>query len=93
MSKAKYIPEDILSSIEKLPQESLGELVNFIKYLQDKNHRKNQGDSQSIQEEEMEVKTQITASESEDLIEQILTEVGEDIPSLSDYVVSRTGIY
>lgn len=37
MSRAKYIPEEILSSIQKLPQDSLGELVNFIEYLQYKN--------------------------------------------------------
>ncbi|HEY9772136.1 MAG TPA: DUF2281 domain-containing protein [Coleofasciculaceae cyanobacterium] len=40
MSKAKYIPEEILSSIQKLPEESLGELVNFIEYLQFKNSLK-----------------------------------------------------
>lgn len=89
MSKAKYIPEEIFSSIQKLPEESLGELVNFIEYLQFKNNR----DSEPIQEQEIEAKTKITAEESKELIEEILIEVGDSIPSLSDYAVSRAGIY
>ena len=93
MSKAKYIPEEIFSSIQKLPEESLGELVNFIEYLQFKNNLKKNRDSEPIQEQEIEAKTKITAEESEELIEEILIEVGDSIPSLSDYAVSRAGIY
>lgn len=40
MNKAKAIPEEILSSIQKLPQDSLDELANFIEYLQYKNSLK-----------------------------------------------------
>jgi hypothetical protein len=87
MSRAKYIPEEILLSIQKLPQDSLGELVNFIEYLQYKNSLTPKRDHQNIQEEK------ITSEESEQIIEEILTEVGEDIPSLSDLAVSRAGIY
>ncbi len=87
MSRAKYIPEEILLSIQKLPQDSLGELVNFIEYLQYKNSLTSNRERQNIQEEK------ITSEESEQIIEEILTEVGEDIPSLSDYAVSRAGIY
>lgn len=35
----------------------------------------------------------LTPTESDSLIEQILTEVGEFPPSLSDYAVSRASIY
>ena len=38
-------------------------------------------------------KREITPEESEQIIEEILTEVGDSIPSLSDYAVSRAGIY
>jgi hypothetical protein len=93
MSKAKYIPEEILLSIQKLPQDSLGELVNFIEYLQFKNSSKPNQDNQNYQEAEVNLTTKITSEESEQIIEEILTEVGEEIPSLSDYAVSRAGIY
>lgn len=93
MSKAKYIPEDILSSIQSLPQESLGELVNFIEYLQFKNSSKPNKDNQNIPAKEVNITTKITPSESEQIIEEILTEVGDSISSLSDYAVSRAGIY
>lgn len=83
MSKAKYIPEEILSLIQSLPQDSLGELVNFIGYLQFKNSSA----------QEVKISTKITSEESEQIIEEILTEVGDSIPSLSDYAVSRAGIY
>jgi hypothetical protein len=93
MSKAKYIPEEILSSIEKLPEDSLGELVNFIEYLQYKNSLKPNQDNQNISAKEVNRTTKITPEESEQIIEEILTEVGDSIPSLSDYAVSRAGIY
>ena len=84
MSKAKYIPEEILKSIQKLPEESLGELVNFIEYLKFKSSSKQK---QNVKENKM------TLEESEQILEEILTEVGESIPSLSDHAVSRAGIY
>ena len=93
MSNAKYIPEDILSSIQSLPQESLGELVNFIEYLQFKNSSKPNQDTQNISAKEVNLTTKITPEESEQIIEEILTEVGDSIPSLDDYAVSRAGIY
>ena len=93
MSKAKYIRSEILSSIQKLPEESLGELVNFIEYLQFKNSPKQNSDNQNIPAEEENSITKITPEESEQIIEEILTKVGDSIPSLSDYAVSRAGIY
>jgi hypothetical protein len=93
MSKAKYIRSEILSSIEKLPEDSLGELVNFIEYLQYKNSLKLNQDNQNISAKEVNRATKITPEESEQIIEEILTEVGDSIPSLSDYAVSRDGIY
>jgi hypothetical protein len=93
MSKIKYIPEEILSSIQKLPEESLGELVNFIEYLQYKNSFKLNQDNQNISLKEVNRTTKITSEESEQIIEEILTEVGDSISSLSDYAVSRAGIY
>lgn len=89
MSRVKAIPEEILLSIQNLPQESLGELVNFIEYLQYKNSLKKNRDSQTVREQEI----TITVEESEELIEQMLTEIGDSLPSLSDYAVSRAGIY
>ena len=44
------------------------------------------------QVEEIETST-LTPTESDSLIEQMLTEVGEFAPTLSDYAVSRAGIY
>ena len=93
MSKAKYNSEEILSSIQSLPQESLGELVNFIEYLQFKNSSKPNQDTQNISAVEENLTTKITPEKSEQIIEEILTEVGDSIPSLSDYAVSRAGIY
>lgn len=84
MSKAKYIPEEILLSIQKLPEESLRELVGFIEYLKFKSSFKQK---QNVKENKM------TLEESEQILEEILTEVGESIPSISDYAISRTGIY
>ncbi len=84
MSKAKYIPEEILSSIQKLPEESLGELVSFIEYLRFKSSSKQ---NQNVKENKM------TLEESEQILEEILTEVDDLIPSLSNYAVSRAGIY
>ena len=89
MSTIKAIPEEILLSIQNLPQESLGELVDFIEYLQYKNRLKKNRDSQTVREQEI----TITVEESEELIEQMLTEIGDSLPSLSDYAVSRAGIY
>ena len=89
MSRVKAIPEEILLSIQNLPQESLGELVYFIEYLQYKNSLKKNRDSQTVREQEI----TITVEESEELIEQMLTEIGDSLPSLSDYAVSRAGIY
>ncbi len=93
MSKAKYIRSEILLSIQNLPQDSLGELVNFIEYLQFKNSSKQHQGNQNIREAEVNLTTKITPEESEQIIEEILTEVGDSIPSLSDYAVSRAGIY
>lgn len=93
MSKTKYIRSEILSSIQNLPQESLGELVNFIDYLKFKNSSKPNQDNQNIPAKEGNLTTKITPEENEQIIEEILTEVGDSIPSLSDYAVSRAGIY
>lgn len=93
MSKAKYNSEEILSSIQKLPEESLGELVNFIEYLQYKNSSKPNQVKQNIAAKEGNLTTKVTPEESEQIIEEILIEVGDSIPSLSDYAVSRAGIY
>ena len=80
MSKAKYNSEEILSSIQSLPQESLGELVNFIEYLQFKNSSKPNQDTQNISAVEENLTTKITPEKSEQIIEEILTEVGDSIP-------------
>lgn len=93
MSRVKAIPEEILLSIQNLPQESLTELANFLEYLQYKNSLKKNRDSKNIREQEIEAEITITASESEELIEQMLTEIGDSLPSLSEYVVSRASIY
>jgi len=93
MSSSEAIPEEILLSIQNLPQESLGELVDFIEYLQYKNSLKKNRASKTYEEQEIKAEITITASESEELIEQMLTEVGDSLPSLSDYAVSRAGIY
>lgn len=93
MSKTKYIPEEIFSSIQNLPQESLGELVNFIEYLKFKNSPKPNQDNQNHLVEGVNSTTTITLEENEQIIEQILTEVGDSIPSLSERAVSRAGIY
>jgi hypothetical protein len=93
MSKAKYIPEEILSSIQKLPEDFLGELVNFIEYLQYKNSLQPNQDNQNISAKEVNRTTKITPEESEQIIEEILTEVGDSIPCLSDYAISRASIY
>ena len=93
MSKAKYNSEKILSSIQKLPEESLGELVNFIEYLQFKNSSKANQDDRNHSVAGISSTTKITPEESEQIIEEILTEVGDSIPSLSDYAVNRAGIY
>ena len=93
MSKTKYNSEEILSSIQSLPEESLGELVNFIEYLQFKNSLGRNKNNQNIQKTKNNREIKITAEKSEQIIEKILIEVGDLIPSLSDYAVSRTGIY
>ncbi|MGL5793426.1 MAG: DUF2281 domain-containing protein [Waterburya sp.] len=93
MSQAKYIPEEILSFIQNLPPDSLEELVNFIEYLQFKNRFKPNQDNQNSQNSQINLETKLTPEESEQIIEEILTEVGDLIPSLSDYAVSRAGIY
>lgn len=93
MSKTKYIRSEIFSSIQNLPQESLEELVNFIEYLKFKNSPKPNQDNQNHLVEGVNSTTKITLEESEEIIEEILTEVGDSIPSLSDYAVSRAGIY
>lgn len=73
----------IWASIEKLSPESLEELVNFIDYLNYKN-----------QHETLTIKTStISPTESDFIIEEILTEVNNSLPSLSDYAVSRGSIY
>lgn len=95
MSKVKYIPEEILLSIQKLSEESLVELVNFIEYLQYKNSSKQSQDYQKFQAPEgnLTTKTKITPEESERIIEEILMEIGDSIPSLSNHAISRAGIY
>ncbi|MGL4882194.1 MAG: DUF2281 domain-containing protein [Waterburya sp.] len=93
MSQAKYIPEEILSFIQKLPPDSLEELVHFIEYLQFKNRSKPYQDNQNSQKSQINLETKLTPEESEQIIEEILTEVGDSTPSLSDYAVSRAGIY
>ncbi len=93
MSQAKYIRSEILSSIQSLPQESLDELVNFIEYLKFKNSSQQNQDYQKFQAKEVNTTTKITPEESEQIIEKILTEVSDSIPSLSDYAISRYGVY
>ena len=93
MSRVKATPEEILLSIQNLPQESLGELVNFIEYLQYKNRLKKNRDSKTIREQEIEADITITSEESEEITEEMLREVSNSLPSLSDYAVSRAGIY
>lgn len=88
-----WLQTAVLLSIKKLPQDSLGELVNFIEYLQFKNRSESNQDHQNYKEAEVNLTTKITSEESEQVIEEILTEVGEEIPSLSDYAISRAGIY
>ncbi|MDJ0716194.1 MAG: hypothetical protein QNJ54_18520 [Prochloraceae cyanobacterium] len=93
MTTIKAIPEEILLLIQNLPQESLRELAIFLEYLQYKNSLKKNQDNKTIQEPEIEAKTTITASESEKIIEEMLREVSNSLPSLSDYAVSRASIY
>ena len=93
MNTAKIIPEEILSSIQNLPQESLRELANFIEYLQYKNSLTKNRDLQNIHGQKIDAKTTITPETTEELIEEMLREIGDSIPSLSDYAVSRAGIY
>jgi hypothetical protein len=93
MSKAKYLTEEILFSIQKLPPDSVGELLNFLEYLQFKNSSQSNQNSQNLQQSQKKLETKITPEQSEQIIEEILTEIGEDLPSLSDYAVSRAGIY
>ena len=93
MSRVKAIPEEILLSIQNLPQESLGELVDFIEYLQYKNSLKKNRDSKTYEEQEIFAEITITAEESEEVTEEMLREVSNSLTSLSDYAVSRAGIY
>ena len=74
--------ETIIKSIEKLPPESLLELAQFIDYLQYKN-----------QQQTLTNKQPITLEDSEQLTEELLQEIGNNLPNLSDYAVSRAGIY
>ena len=82
MNKLNYTPETIIKSLERLPQESLLELAKFIEYLE----FKYQGQDSINQQ-------QITLQESEQLTDELLKEMGDNLPSLSDYAVSRAGIY
>ena len=82
MNTTTYSKDKIIKCLEKLPQQSLLELAQFIEYLQYKNQR------QSLKNRE-----QITLEQSEQLTEELLAEIGENLPSLSDYAVSRAGIY
>jgi hypothetical protein len=93
MSKVKAIPEEILLSIQSLPQESLRELTSFIEYLQYKNRSKKNQTNHTIKVQQIAEKTIINPAESEELIEEMLEVIGNSIPALSDYAVSRAGIY
>lgn len=75
--------EHIWLSIQNLSPESLAELVNFIDYLHYKNKPQQQDEETNF----------MTSQESDLIIQEILTEMGGNISSLSDYAVSRAGIY
>lgn len=82
MNPSTYTPETLIKSIKQLPQESLPELAQFVEYLHYKNQQQNLTHESSI-----------TLEQTEQLTEKLLTEMGDNLPSLSDYAVSRTGIY
>ena len=82
MTTPTYNKDKIIKCLEKLPQESLLELAQFIEYLQDKNQRPSQENRELL-----------TLEQSEQLTEELLAEIGDNLPSLSDYAVSRAGIY
>jgi hypothetical protein len=82
MNTLTYDTETIIKSIKKLPQESLLELAQFINYLAYKNQQKILTNQQPI-----------SLEETEKLTEELLAEIGDELPYLSDYAVSREGIY
>lgn len=83
METATNIPAKVWISIQKLPPESLKELIDFIEDLNQKN----------ISETQVPDNSTITSDESDRIIEEIFTEISDSLPYLSDYAMSRAGIY
>lgn len=82
--------KSIVSKLHDLPSPRLHEVLNFVEFLA---WQENRTDSLNISNVEIEVNNQDFETLADQLADEVIECVGENVPLLSDYAVSRAGIY
>lgn len=82
--------KSIVSKLHDLPSPRLQEVLNFVEFLAG---QENRTDPLNISNVEREVNNQGFETLADRLADEVIECVGENVPLLSDYAVSRAGIY
>ena len=82
--------KSIVSKLHDLPSPGLHEVLNFVEFLA---WQENRIDPPNISKVELEVNNQGFETLADQLADELIECVGENVPLLSDYAVSRAGIY
>ena len=82
--------DNIVSKLHHLPQPKLNEVLNFIEFL---TWQEKRGNSLDMSDRTAEIDDRAFEDLADRLADELATSVGANIPLLSDYAVSRAGIY
>ncbi len=86
--------ENIVSKLHHLPQPKLNEVLNFVEFLTWQEERGNALDvSDTPSESSAEIDDRTFEDVANRVAEELAKSVGTNLPLLSDYAVSRAGIY
>lgn len=82
--------DNIVSKLHHLPQTKLHEVLNFVEFLTWQEER---GNSLDMSDRTAEIDDRTFEDLADRLADELATNVGANIPLLSDRAVSRAGIY
>ncbi len=82
--------ENIVNKLYLLPQTRWHEVLDFVDFLTWQEVRRNQAD---VSESVSEISDREFEALADRLTDEFSSSVGTNVPLLSDYAVSRTGIY
>lgn len=81
--------EEIVQKLHSLPEVKIIEVLNFVDFLA---ANKEQLDSHRLEDDSLQTDAEFEAT-ADRLADEFQMCVGANIPALSDYAVSRAGIY